>query len=65
LAAMNPSTPGLTKRLIKKYAKVNGYPATEILNIYDRPLIRKIEDFATDISRVCIQGNFTLDLSKY
>lgn len=28
----------------------NGYPATDILNIYNRPLLRKIDDFANDIS---------------
>lgn len=43
----------------------NGYPSTKILNIYDKPLLRKIEDFTSDLSRVCIPGTFTLDLSDF
>lgn len=65
LAAMIPSTPGLSKRLIKKYAPANGYPATDIKNIYDQPLLRKIEDFHTDVAKVCSPASYTLDLSKF
>lgn len=65
LDAMTPKTPGLTPRLIRKYSAANGYPATNIKNIYDRPLLRKLEEFDDDIARVCIQGNYTLDLSLY
>lgn len=65
LAAMVPTTPGLSSRLRRKYSRSNGYPATEIPNIYDRPLLRKIEDFASDVAGVCIPGDYTLDLSKY
>ena len=49
LAAMNPTTVGLSTRQIRKYTAMNGYPATNITNIYNKPLLRKIEDFATDI----------------
>lgn len=65
LAAMTALTPGLPPRLTRKYSTSNGYPATSIKNIYDRPLLRKLEDFDDDIARVCIQGNYTLDLSIY
>lgn len=65
LAAMTPQTSGLSKRLIKKYSPTNGYPATDIKNIYDRPLLRKLEDFDKDISKVCKPDSYTLDLSIY
>lgn len=65
LAAMVPTTPGLARRLIRKYSPANGYPATNIKNIYDRPLLRKLEDFSTDIENVCLPNSYTLDLSRY
>ena len=65
LEAMTSSTPGLTKYYQNKYTAAHGYPATDIQNIYDRPLLRKIEDFTADIANVCIPGDYTLDLSKY
>lgn len=65
LNAMTSTTPGLTPRLVRKYSAANGYPATNIKNIYDRPLLRKLEDFDNDIAHVCIPGNYTLDLSIY
>lgn len=64
LAAMIP-TQGLPQRLMRKYSATNGYPATEIKNIYDRPLLRKLEDFHTDITNVCLPNSYTLDLSRY
>lgn len=48
-----------------KYKKSKGYPATSIVNIYDRPLLRKIEDFADDVSNVCNDEDVLLDLSKF
>ena len=65
LDAMTPQTPGLSSRLIRKYSPANGYPATNIKNIYDRPLLRKLEDFDDDIAHICIPGSYTLDLSRY
>lgn len=65
LAAMTSQTPGLSPRLVRKYSESNGYPATNIRNIYDRPLLRKLEDFDDDIANVCIPGNYTLNLSNY
>lgn len=65
LAAMVSTTPGLTTRQRNKYTAANGYPATSITNIYDRPLLRKIEDFVADIQNVCLPGSYPLDLSKY
>ena len=65
LDAMTPQTLGLSPRLIRKYSPTNGYPATNIKNIYDRPLLRKLEDFDDDIAHVCIPGTYTLDLSRY
>ena len=65
LAAMIPSTPGLSKRKKKQYAPENGYPATNITNIYDRPLLRKIEDFGNDIENILIPGDYTLELAKF
>lgn len=49
----------------KQHTSSQGYSAAEIKNIYDQPLLRKIEDFANDISRVCLPNVFTLDLSKF
>ena len=65
LDAMTPQTPGLSSRLIRKYSPANVYPATNIKNIYDRPLLRKLEDFDDDIAHICIPGSYTLDLSRY
>ena len=65
LAAMTPQAHGLSPRLIRKYSPTNGYPATNIKNIYDRPLLRKLEDFDDDIAHVCVPGNYSLDLSLY
>lgn len=65
LAAMTPQTPRLSSRLIRKYSPTNGYPATNIKNIHDRPLLRKLEDFDDDIAHVCIPGSYNLDLSLY
>lgn len=65
LASMSSEAPNLTARLARKYSSEKGYPATNIKNIYDRPLLRKLEDFDDDIARVCIPGNYTLDLSIY
>lgn len=67
LAAMIPTTPGLTARLRRKYSAANGYPATAINNIYDRPLLRKLEDFDDDIRNVIEQGagSYNLDLSIF
>lgn len=37
LAAKNPTTLGLPPRQLRKYTASNGYPATNINNIYDKP----------------------------
>lgn len=42
-----------------------GYPATNITNIYDNPLLRKIEDFPKDLKNVCEADSYELDLSKF
>lgn len=65
LATMNPTTLGLTPRQRRKYTASNGYPATNITNIYDKPLLRKLEDFSTDVANVCPAGSWSLDLSKF
>lgn len=65
LAAMTPNAQGLTTRQRNRYTAANGYPATAITNIYDRPLLRKLEDFVIDIQNICVPGSYTLDLSKY
>lgn len=65
LALMTESTPGLEPRKARKYTAEHGYPATEIKNIYDKPLLRRIEDFADDIKKVCKDDTYTVDLSHY
>ena len=62
---MTPNAQGLTTRQRNRYTAANGYPATAITNIYDRPLLRKLEDFVIDIQNICVPGSYTLDLSKY
>lgn len=45
-----------------------GYPATDILNIYNRPLLRDINDFANDLSNVVQQAGpdrLIIDLQKF
>ncbi|MDO4801724.1 MAG: hypothetical protein Q4A15_06130 [Prevotellaceae bacterium] len=41
-----------------------GYPATDIMNIYERPLLRDIKDFADDIRNVVSPANLIIDLKK-
>lgn len=41
-----------------------GYPATDILNIYNRPLLRDMANFAKDISKVVSNNNLLIDLKK-
>jgi len=65
LDAMRSTAPGLTPYYRRKYTAAHGYPATEIKNIYDQPLLRKLEDFTTDIARVCLPASLTLDLSQF
>ena len=65
IASKNATNPALTPRQRSRYTPANGYPATDILNIYDKPLLRKIEDFADDISRVCNPHDYGLDLSIF
>lgn len=65
LESMNSTNPALTARQRRRYTSANGYPATNITNIYDQPLLRKLEDFADDIANVCPAGSWTLDLSKF
>lgn len=65
IASRNSTNPSLTKRQQSYYSAKKGYPATTINNIYDRPLLRKIEDFADNISKVCIPHDYGLDLSKF
>lgn len=46
----------------------NGHPATNILNVYNRPLLRKIDDFANDISNVVCpagQNHLIIDLQNF
>lgn len=64
LSEMNANAPNLTPYYRRKYQAANGYPATTITNIYDRPLLRDLDNFATDISRICLPNSKTLDLSK-
>jgi hypothetical protein len=49
----------------RKWTSAHGYPATNIKNIYEHPLLRKLEDFTVDLGRVCLPNDYTLDLSKY
>ncbi len=65
LDAMIPTTAGLPPRLVRRYSPANGYPATNIKNVYDKPLLRKLEDFCIDIANVCLPNSYTLDLSRY
>lgn len=39
-----------------------GYPATDILNIYNQPLLRDIAEFANDLSKVVVKNNLLIDL---
>jgi hypothetical protein len=64
LNAMNPAN-AHTPKDIKKWTSENGYPATDIKNIYDRPLLRKLEDFTKDLNSIIIPGDYLLDLSRY
>lgn len=64
LDAMTPNNTAYTKRQRSRFAS-QGYPATKVLNIYDKPLLRKLEDFSNDLSRVCVPGTYTLDLSEF
>lgn len=41
-----------------------GCPATDILNIYNRPLLRDMANFANDISNVVSNNNLLVDLKK-
>ncbi len=65
LAAMIPTTPGLSQQQIKRYSPEKGYPATNITNIYDRPFLRKIEDFGTDIANILKPDTYNIDLSEF
>lgn len=65
LLEQDENNPALTPREKKKYPSAKGYPVTKIVNIYDRPLIRKINDFADDIARVYSRPDFRIDLEKF
>ena len=39
-------------------------PATDITNIYNRPLLRDIKNFANDLKKVVIPRNLIIDLKK-
>jgi hypothetical protein len=62
--AMSPSN-AMKPSQRRKWTSAHGYPATDIKNIYDNPLLRKLEDFTGDLNKVCLPGDYTLDLSKY
>ena len=42
-----------------------GHPATNITNVYNRPLLRDIARFATDIGNVVKPSSLKIDLKKF
>lgn len=42
-----------------------GYPATDILNIYNKPLLRDMANFADDIANVVTPNNLIIDLKRF
>lgn len=65
LERMSSTTPALSPVEQRKYTPEKDYPATNITNIYNRPLLRKLEYFASDIQNICIKNTYQLDLAKY
>lgn len=55
----------LAEKIGKKYPSKKGYPSTDIKNIYDNPLLRKIEDFPRDLKKMYELKEYELDLSKF
>lgn len=65
LSLLNETNPNLSQKERKKYSSTKGYPVTEIKNIYERPLIRVLNDFADDIANVYQTGKNEVNLEKF
>lgn len=65
LSLLNETNPNLSQKERRKYSSTKSYPVTEIKNIYERPLIRVLNDFANDIANVYQTGKNEVNLEKF